>query len=130
MRDSYHTQQKTALLSFLSRNADSQYTVDEIIEYMGADAPGKSTTYRQIKKLCDDGLVRRFVREGTSSAVYQIAGVNCCCEHLHIKCVDCGRLMHLDDKAQDALVKSTGFVIDDVRSMLYGHCAECLGRAK
>lgn len=130
MRETYQTQQKTALLSFLSRNADRPYTVDEIMAGMGAQAPGKSTAYRLIKKLCDEGQLRRFVREGTSSAVYQIAGKSCCCEHLHIRCVDCGRLIHLDDKAQEALSKSTGFVIDDVRSMLYGHCAECLGRAK
>lgn len=130
MRTSYHTQQKTALLDFLEQNAGRQFTIDEIIEAMGESAPPKSTAYRLVKKLCDDGEVCRFTREGTTGAVYQLSGKCCCAEHLHIKCVDCGLLIHLDRAAQEALSKNTGFVIDDLRSMLYGRCAACAGRLK
>lgn len=130
MRTSYQTQQKAALLAFLERNAEHQFTIDEIIATMGEAAPAKSTAYRLIKKLCDDGQVRRFTREGTASSVYQLAGSSCCSEHLHIKCVDCGLLIHLDSAAYDTLAKATGFVIDDEKSMLYGHCANCARRSK
>ena len=127
---SYQTHQKTALLKFLENNPKRQYTIDELIGQMGADAPAKSTAYRIVKKLCDEGLVRRFVREGTAGAVYQLAGKSCCTEHLHIKCLDCGLLIHLDNRTQEELTKSTGFVLDDERSMLYGRCAQCAGRVK
>ena len=130
MRTSYQTQQKTALLEFLQKNAEQQFTIDEIISALGEEAPGKSTAYRLIKKLCDENLVRRFTRDGTASAVYQLAGKSCCAEHLHIKCVDCGLLIHLDNAACDALAKTTGFEIDDEKSMLYGRCADCAGRSK
>ena len=130
MRTSYQTQQKTALLEFLEANAGRQFTIDEIIAAMGEASPPKSTVYRLVKKLCDDGQACRFTREGTTSAVYQLSGKSCCAEHLHIKCVDCGLLIHLDGAAQEALSKNTGFVIDDVRSMLYGRCAACAGRSK
>ena len=62
MRTSYHTQQKAALLRFLEENEHEHLTIDEILSAMGDEAPGKSTAYRLIKKLCDDGLVRRFTR--------------------------------------------------------------------
>lgn len=130
MRTSYHTQQKAALLRFLEENEHEHLTIDEILSAMGDEAPGKSTAYRLIKKLCDDGLVRRFTREGTTSSVYQLAGRSCCSEHLHIKCIDCGLLLHLDNAACEALAKTTGFVIDDEKSMLYGRCAACAGRSK
>ena len=130
MRTSYQTQQKAALLAFLERNAEHQFTIDEIIATMGEAAPAKSTAYRLIKKPCDAGQVRRFTREGTASSVYQLAGSSCCSEHLHIKCVDCGLLIHLDSAACDTLAKATGFVIDDEKSMLYGHCANCARRSK
>ena len=130
MRTSYQTQQQAALLAFLERNAEHQFTIDEIIATMGEAAPAKNTAYRLIKKLCDDGQVRRFTREGTASSVYQLAGSSCCSEHLHIKCVDCGLLIHLDSAACDTLAKATGFVIDDEKSMLYGHCANCARRSK
>lgn len=130
MRTSYQTQQKTALLDFLQKNAEQQFTIEEIISALGEEAPGKSTAYRLIKKLCDENLVRRFTRDGTASAVYQLAGKSCCAEHLHIKCVNCGLLIHLDNAACDALAKTTGFEIDDEKSMLYGRCAACARRSK
>ena len=130
MKASYNTKQRSAVLSFFGDNAVRQFTIDELIEALGADAPGKSTVYRLVKKLEEEGAVRRFTREGTSKAVYQLAGTHCCSEHLHIKCVDCGLLIHLDHDAQDELTKSTGFVIDDSLSMLYGRCAACARRAR
>lgn len=130
MKASYNTKQRSAVLSFFEDNAERQFTIDELIEALGEDAPGKSTVYRLVKKLEEEGAVRRFTREGTSKSVYQLAGTHCCSEHLHIKCVDCGLLIHLDHDAQDELTKSTGFVIDDSLSMLYGRCAACARRAR
>ena len=130
MKSGYNTKQRSAVLSFFEANADAQYTIDELVTSLGEDAPGKSTVYRLVKKLEEEGTLRRFTREGTSKAVYQLAGTHCCSEHLHIKCVDCGLLIHLDHDTQDELTKSTGFVIDDSLSMLYGRCAACARRAK
>ncbi len=130
MKATYNTKQRSAVLSVFEENADAQFTIDELMASLGEDAPGKSTVYRLVKKLEEEGTLRRFTREGTSKAVYQLAGTHCCSEHLHIKCVDCGLLIHLDHDAQDELTKSTGFVIDDSLSMLYGRCADCARRAK
>ena len=130
MKAPYNTKQRSAVLSFFEDNAEGQFTIDELIEHLGETAPGKSTVYRLVKKLEEDGELRRFTREGTTKAVYQLAGANCCSEHLHIKCVDCGLLIHLDHEAQDELTKSTGFVIDDSLSMLYGVCADCARRRR
>ena len=130
MKASYNTKQRSAVLCFFEENAGEQFTIDELMERLEEAAPGKSTVYRLVKKLEEEGAVRRFTREGTSKSVYQLAGASCCSEHLHIKCVDCGLLIHLDHEAQDELVKSTGFVIDDSLSMLYGKCAACARRSK
>ena len=125
MKGTYQTQQRRMLLDCFRNNSGRQLTVDELIAAMGDAAPGRSTAYRLVKKLCDEGLVRRLTREDTRQAVYQLEGHSCCAEHLHIKCVDCGLLIHLDEKMQEALCANTGFVIDDERSMLYGRCARC-----
>lgn len=125
MRSSYQTEQRRVLLECLEKNRDRQLTADELIEQLGEAAPGKSTVYRLIKKLCEEGCVQRFVREGSSKSAYQLAGPACCAEHLHIKCTGCGMLLHIDRSAQDELSRLTGFVIDDTRSMLYGKCARC-----
>ena len=125
MKATYQTRQRKLLLDCFMNNSGRQFTIAELVETAGEDAPAVSTAYRLVGKLCDEGLVRRLTREDTRQAVYQISGHTCCAEHLHIKCVDCGLLIHLDRKAQQALSDSTGFVIDDERSMLYGRCAKC-----
>ena len=43
MRNSYHTQQRCALLAFLSAHADEQFTVEQLLTAMGDEAPGRST---------------------------------------------------------------------------------------
>lgn len=130
MKATYQTQQRMTLLDFFESGAGSEFTIEEIIDGLGDSAPGKSTVYRLVKKLEEEGILRRITREGTNKAVYQLAGSECCAEHLHIKCVDCGLLVHLDHEAQDELSRTTGFVIDDSRSMLYGKCARCARRAR
>ena len=127
---SYNTKQRSAVLGFYEKHSGEQYTIDELITGLGDSAPGKSTVYRLVGRLEEEGALRRFTREGTSKAVYQLAGAKCCSEHLHIKCLDCGLLIHLDHDAQDELTKSTGFVIDDGLSMLYGVCADCARRRR
>ena len=130
MKATYQTHQRRALLDFFESGEGREYTIEEILSGLGESAPGKSTVYRLVKKLEEEGTLRRITREGTSKAVYQLSGADCCAEHLHIKCVDCGLLVHLDHEAQDELARTTGFVIDDSRSMLYGHCARCARRVK
>ena len=130
MKATYQTQQRMTLLDFFESGVGREFTIEEIIDGLGDNAPGKSTVYRLVKKLEEEGTLRRITREGTSKSVYQLAGSECCAEHLHIKCVDCGLLVHLDHEAQDELTRTTGFVIDDSRSMLYGKCARCARRAR
>ena len=127
---SYQTKPKKALIELFGSNEEKRLTIDEIIEALGEKSPGKSTVYRLVKKLEEEGTLRRFTRDGSNKAEYQLCGAHCCAEHLHIKCVDCGLLLHLDHSAQEELTRTTGFVIDDSRSMLYGRCARCARRAR
>lgn len=125
----YQTRARKLIISLLTENPDERMSIENIIQRMGEPAPGKSTVYRQMKTLCDEGLIHRFPTED-GGALYQLAGKSCCSEHLHLKCIDCGLLVHLDESTQTQLCRSTGFVIDDGLSMLYGKCARCAGRAK
>ena len=63
MRNSYHTQQRCALLAFLSAHADEQFTVEQLLAAMGDEAPGRSTVYRALDRLAGEGNVRRFAPE-------------------------------------------------------------------
>lgn len=130
----YRTQQKTDLIDFLKRHAESAFTIDEIVEEMKADpsfenAPGKSTVYRLMSKLVEEGTVTCFSKGGGSKATYQIIGGEHCHHHMHMKCTGCGRLLHMSDEDSGKLMKQirnlSNFDIDLSQTLLFGRCEGC-----
>ena len=128
---SYHTEQKKILLDFLTKNKDRSFTIDEItesIQSLGASV-GRSTVYRLVNRLVEDGAVRRFVKPDSRSAAYQLVAGDHCESHLHLKCLGCGMLFHMDEEISDELVKkirrSSAFSVDEEESVLYGKCSTC-----
>jgi len=126
----YMTSHKKKILDFLIRNRSRHFTVEEIIEALaaGETRPGKSTVYRQISALLDDGVIRRFEAPGESSFVYQYAAGIDCEHHFHLKCSRCGKLVHMEcDRLHDVrthILKDHGFLIGG-SSVIYGICAAC-----
>lgn len=125
----YQTEQKKRLLAYLSAHQDRAFSLEELTPPMVACGVGKSTVYRLIARLVDEGRVRRYLREGRRGYTYQYFAENDCRTHLHLRCTDCGRVVHLE-KAVSAAVKEAlksraGFVLDDEKTMLSGRCAAC-----
>ncbi len=130
----YNTNHKKRILDYLIANKDRHFTIEEIIEALndGDGAPGKSTVYRQISALMRDGIVRRFETPGADSFVYQYAvGVDCA-HHFHLKCVRCGKLIHMEceqlNDVRDHILREHGFIIGG-SSIIYGICAVCADSA-
>lgn len=131
MKSTYQTQQRKILLQFLSSAEDKQFTIEEIMEEMnrkGETVP-KSSLYRLMKKLVDEGVVRRHSKEDSRQFVYQIMESEACHSHLHLQCTECGRLVHLSEEATKEARKwmegSTGFELDQEKTFLYGKCNDC-----
>lgn len=129
----YVTEQKKILQRILEENKDRAYTVDELVDIMkeshGEDAPGKSTVYRLITHLTEEGRVKKFSRPDTRKAAYQIIMGEHCDSHLHLKCLDCGKLIHLDDEVSDkllsAVMSNSNFSVNEEATVLFGKCGSC-----
>ena len=135
---SYNTEQKKLLEEFMTKNRDRSFTIDEIIEGLrdmrgeSEILPGRSTVYRLIGRLAEEGKLRKFVKADSRKASYQlVAGQHCDC-HLHLKCVGCGKLFHMDEEISDELVRRisafSNFSVDEEATVLFGKCAVCGGR--
>ena len=127
----YDTDSRRAVTDFLRTNADTQFTADELASAL-ADKAGKSTVYRLLSRLCDEGEIRRLSRDGERAAVYQAIPDDKCLGHLHMKCVECGLLVHLDEaesRRVAAIADSRRFTLDTKRTMIYGLCEKCAGGA-
>ena len=129
----YNTEQKKLLLEFLGRNRDKSYTIDGIVEGIkssfGEHSLGKSTVYRLMTRLVEEKRVQRFAEEGSRRFMYRMIADECCRDHLHLKCLRCGRILHLDHETSNALLKQVRLIKDcsvsEEDTVLMGRCADC-----
>jgi Fur family ferric uptake transcriptional regulator len=123
----YNTEKRSELLGFFEGHPDTAFSLEDICSRLTEDGRGKSTLYRQTASLVKEGYVSR-ISVGSRKFVYQYMDKRHCAEHLHLKCLDCGRLLHLDEATTRALerslVASSGFILDG-GSVLYGKCNDC-----
>ena len=82
----------------------------------------------------EDGIVvpvsYTHLAEKGSQAVYQYVEMGHHCEeHLHLKCVSCGCIIHLEcafmDEIAEHVLKDHGFTLQCKNSIIYGLCREC-----
>lgn len=134
----YKTEQKKIVADFFGENRERALTVDEAADGIavycagrGLAAPGKSTVYRLVSKMCEEDILRRFARED-KRFVYQLAACPESEPHLHMKCTDCGRLFHMQHSASDKLMREimrdNGFSVNEEQTVLYGRCSDCGGK--
>ena len=132
---SYSTEQKKLLLRYLSENKDTSKTIEEITEGIrlmaneNGTAPGKSTVYRLINKLLEEGKVKRFLKDSSRQAAYQLFEDEDCSSHLHLKCTECGRIFHMKNTLSNKLIKEIStdqsFAVNSAKTVLYGKCRAC-----
>lgn len=130
----YQTEQKKILLAYMKAHSEETFTIEELCERLKEEpavlcTPGKSTIYRIMPKLVEEGLVKRLVKEGSRKFLYQMVCGEHCENHLHMKCSVCGKLYHMEDTESEELLlkvmKKHHFRIDEGMTILFGHCEGC-----
>ena len=125
----YKTRQKDSLLGYLSAHSERPLSIDEICEGLAAlpERPGRSTVYRLVNRLVEDGDVLRF--EQDKKFFYQMPGGAECHHHLHLKCTGCGKLLHMthdqSERIIEAIYGSDGFSVSETETTLFGTCEDC-----
>ena len=124
----YKTEKKSAIINFFKKSGLNAFTIEEICSALLTDGKGKSTVYRIVSTLVKEGVLRRISDAKTRRVTYQYVGYGHCSEHLHLKCKDCGRLIHLDEDishlVEKEILKLKGFALDE-GALLYGKCDKC-----
>ena len=124
----YNTEKKNEIINFFKNGGGQAFSAEDICSAILTSGHGKSTVYRIISRLVDDGVLRRITDVKTRHVTYQYVVAGACREHLHLKCKDCGRLIHLDGEMSrrfgTSILRSEGFTID-FGALLYGRCGSC-----
>lgn len=134
MAKSYSTVSHTKIMKFLTENRDKTVTVGDIEVYLKEQGleVNVSTIYRFLNKLNDSGELMKYAAgKGEMSSFQYIGGgrPQSCLEHLHLHCVECGRIIHLEcsfmREISEHIMEHHGFALKCESSVLYGVCNEC-----
>jgi Fur family ferric uptake transcriptional regulator len=128
----YKTRQRDQILQYLTEHRQEHITADDLVEAFRAQnvKVGKSTIYRYLDVLVQGGQLRKYTIDESSSACYQyVENPGDCATHFHLKCMDCGRLLHIQSDLLPVVsqeIKSQyGFSVDQCKTVLYGRCKAC-----
>ena len=127
--NTYKTRQRAEIVRIMRSSGDC-LTVREICERLSASGAnvGETTVYRTLEKMASEGGVRRY-EPGKGAAVYRLADDRRCDGHVHLRCLRCGALEHLDcafmRRMEAHIEKEHGFTLDSGRTVLYGLCGRC-----
>ena len=131
----YNTAARSRILGFLKENKDRTVNANDILNCLnnqGNDV-NITTIYRYLDKLTESGEVMKYIAENGTRAVFQYVGERQHCEeHLHLQCVRCGAILHLDcdfmEEISEHVLKDHGFQIQCKNSIIYGICSDCQGK--
>jgi len=125
----YQTKQKKQLIYFFKNNTKKPFSMNEIINSVCPDGKGKSTIYRIMSQLTNTGVLIKM-QDDSKSVLYQYVGEGTdCSSHFHLKCSECGNLIHLDcdhiNKISQHIFDEHNFILDMKKTVLYGICRNC-----
>lgn len=131
-RKTYTTKTRVEILKYIKANSDRAISASDIIEHMKeiGSSVNQTTVYRYLDKLILENIIVKYADVSGEKSVYQyIQNKNDCVNHLHLKCKECGKLIHMDcefiDDFSKHLLNNHDFQIQYEGNMLYGICKDC-----
>lgn len=131
----YKTKQMKEIISYLESVRGSHVTVNDICDHFKKEeiTIGMATVYRHMERMVKQGVVVKYVIEGTDSACFEYIGEQQAegrqPTFYHCKCETCGTLIHLKcDEVKylgQHMLEHHDFEIDSLRTVFYGICGEC-----
>lgn len=126
-KNSYNTKQRDEIVEFFSRHRDGCFTAKELI-HSGELTVGEATVYRTLPRLAKQGVLKRYTGDG-GGASYQLNGGEDCNTHFHLKCEECGQLIHMECSfmvdVKRHIESSHSFSVDIGKTVIYGLCESC-----
>ena len=118
---SYATASRRKILEYLKNSNDHTVTAADVDEYL------KQSGNEEVKM----EMIKYVAEKGCQAAYQYVEPGRGCEQHLHLKCVKCGKIIHLEchfmEEISHHIEESHGFTLQCKNSILYGVCKECKG---
>lgn len=119
-----HSSQRLKIMHYILM-LPGHFRVQDIAREMQTVSPGigAATVYRNIKTLCDAGIVRETLVDEDGQMVYEILEDD---HHDHLVCLDCRQIFEFHDEEIESLQKKVTeqmrFSESQHRHVIYAHC--------
>jgi Fur family ferric uptake transcriptional regulator len=130
MKQEYSTKQRSVIMELL-KGSSNHVTASDILRYLKEKdiKISTATVYRTLDKLEKEGVLKKMNLGDGLGACYQYMQNSECTQHFHLKCVECGELIHLScqflSEMEKHIFKEHAFTISASRTVIYGKCAKC-----
>ncbi len=131
MQKIYKTKARQDILRVFANNLESNLSAYDVFNYLKDEGHSinLTTVYRNIDRMVEDGTLVKQNDQNAQSAVYRYTQQGRCTSHLHMQCIECGKVIHLEcdfmSEIKEHLLSQHGFEIQCKSSILYGMCKEC-----
>lgn len=122
----YRTSKKETIVNYFKENADKIVSSKSLVIYFDG-VINRATIFRQLKSLEIEGIIRKNYNDIKKEYEYQLS--HDCENHLHLKCENCGQIIHLSCDIADVFVnhiyKEHGFSVNKKSTIIMGLCDNC-----
>ena len=122
----YKTKQKELILNIIKKQ-HREFSVKDIYDEV-SDNVGLTTVYRVINKLEEDNKIKKIINNNDTYYLYLEE-----CDkdnHFNLKCIRCGKLIHIDCDCINELSKHINnkhnFKIENNNLVINGICNKCI----
>lgn len=129
----YHTKQGEAILAYLASRNKDYVTAAQVVEHFqsGNGLIGRTTVYRRLERLVQEGKVRKYIFDGALGACFRyVEQPESESDFYHLKCDVCGGIFSLqcDEVGQVSrhIMEVHAFEVNDRKTVFYGKCQMCL----
>lgn len=132
MKREYSTKQRGVILELL-KSTSTHVTASDILNRLKEKNINISTAtvYRTLDKLEGEGVLKKMSLGDGLGACYQYTKDSECSQHFHLKCIECGELIHLSceflSEMEKHIFSEHSFTISAGKTVIYGKCAKCTG---
>lgn len=129
---SYETKQSKLVYEFLENHPENHFSAEDVYFSLISDGKriGRTTVYRQLDRLVAEDKAQKFITGENGACCYQLTSCECH-NHYHLKCSECGELIHTEcdflDKLCGHIFADHKFTVDTSKTVLYGVCQKCGG---
>ena len=132
MQKRYRSKGSQIIEQFSKDHADQSFSAGEIVSHVKREGIkiDPATIYRNLDRMSEDGLLLKFKPQDSDAVVYQyIGGHEHCDHHMHMRCRQCGKLIHLECEFAQSFMKQVeeeyDFSIEPTITSLGGLCKDC-----